>query len=226
MGGKLKFQISSRLREVSQPSAKHVQHNLAFFLSSFVGFETSRIRRSYSWIVMEASFFAINSVNTIRHVWSSFLQNNQSDRWTNQLNVKQFSEIYFCPMAPNIVEPNFPEWKTYDVELLPNIEMAPIIFEISGNSEKKVLIFSNFISSSNDNSVITNSHAFVWLQKRLSDGYLPGTGAHDLEHILPPSGKNCPVRGGFRFLWSARRPDPVFNCCQWRELRFFLETIP
>ena len=43
-------------------------------------------------------------------------------------------------------------------------------------------------------------------------GYLPGTGAHGHESILPPSGKKCPVRGGFRFLRSARRPDPVCNC--------------
>ena len=45
-------------------------------------------------------------------------------------------------------------------------------------------------------------------------GYLPGTGAHGHESILPPSGKKCPVRGGFRFLRSARRPDPVCNCYQ------------
>ena len=45
-------------------------------------------------------------------------------------------------------------------------------------------------------------------------GICPEKGAHGHESILPPSGKNCPVRGGFRFLGSARRPDPVFNCCQ------------
>ena len=52
-------------------------------------------------------------------------------------------------------------------------------------------------------------------------GHLPGTGAHGHEFILPPSGKNCPVRGGFRFLGSARRPVPVCNCYLQRECAFF-----
>ena len=45
-----------------------------------------------------------------------------------------------------------------------------------------------------------------------------------LEFIFPPSGKNCPVRGGFRLLGSARRPVPVCNCYLQRELRFFLRN--
>ena len=42
--------------------------------------------------------------------------------------------------------------------------------------------------------------------------------------ILHPSGKNCPITGGFRFVLSDHRPDPVFDCCQHRELRFVFKT--
>ena len=65
--------------------------------------------------------------------------------------------------------------------------------------------------------VTTSSHHCRRNHKRRRNtwhGYLPGTGAHGHESILPPSGKKCPVRGGFRFLRSARRPDPVCNCYQ------------
>ena len=54
-------------------------------------------------------------------------------------------------------------------------------------------------------------------------GMCPGTGPHDHRPILPPSSKNCPVRGGFRLSWSTRRLDPVFYCYRQCELHFFLE---
>ena len=61
------------------------------------------------------------------------------------------------------------------------------------------------------------------MEEHMAWVYLPGTGAHGHEHILPPSGKNCPVRGGFRSVWGDRRPYLVCNCYQYRELRFFLK---
>ena len=51
----------------------------------------------------------------------------------------------------------------------------------------------------------------------------PGAGAHDHEHILHPSGKNCPVREGYRLVRSARRPCPVFKCYPQCKLRFSIK---
>ena len=54
-------------------------------------------------------------------------------------------------------------------------------------------------------------------------GTWPASGTHDHEPILPPSVKNCPVRGRFRFMWSAGRSCLVFDCNREREFRFSLE---
>ena len=47
------------------------------------------------------------------------------------------------------------------------------------------------------------------LWRYLQHGYVPGTGSHDHRPILPPSGKSCPNRGGFRLVWSTRRLESL-----------------
>ena len=44
--------------------------------------------------------------------------------------------------------------------------------------------------------------------------HLPGTSAQGHEPILLPSGKNSPVRGGYRSVLSVRWPDSVSNSYQ------------
>ena len=66
-------------------------------------------------------------------------------------------------------------------------------------------------------------HFVIEWWRYLRHGYVPGTGSHDHRPILPPRGKSCPVRGGFRLVWSSCRLDLVFYCYRLCELHFFLE---
>ena len=52
----------------------------------------------------------------------------------------------------------------------------------------------------------------------------PGQATIAMSPFLSPLGRNCRLRGRFRFLWSTGRPDLVFNSCQYRVLPFFFET--
>ena len=70
----------------------------------------------------------------------------------------------------------------------------------------------------------TGRHFLMEWWRYLQHGYVPGTGFHDHRSLLPPSGKSCPVRGGFRLIWSTRGLDPVFHCYRQRELHFFIEV--
>ena len=79
------------------------------------------------------------------------------------------------------------------------------------------------MSSPCNDKLSPGSHFVIEWWRYLQHGYVPGTGPHNHTPILPSSGKNCPVRGSFRLLWSTRRLDSVFYCYRQSELHFFLE---